>query len=163
MDEKQLRSIADRRLEVKKEMLLQHISQHMNEKGFVLQSAELGLIENDLRGNLALWKALGESSSDLRNEITEFLEQNGDKEITPALFEQFKTMILEAASRWPAYRQERIKSPAFLNIVNPESGWFFVCIKGLKSPITLREFMQAVYSNMSSWGPGNLTVANAPD
>ncbi|MBU0577759.1 hypothetical protein KJ742_00885 [Patescibacteria group bacterium] len=131
------------REKVKKETTIADIQLHMREPDFSLTRDQADLLRSDFKGKLRYWKAFCDAcmSSDTVRPFV--FGEYADEEITPEIFAAFR----EAYEGDPHLADRYDKLP--LEIIDPESGWFYVLIKNKKT--TMSRFLSAAVSNMNSW------------
>ncbi len=115
----------------------------LGQKDFKPEKTDAALLREDFQTKLMLWKAFFESNESNRA-IYPFIEKHGKEEITPELFQQFQETFLQDPRL-----QESWSKRLPLEIINPNSGWFYVLVANKKT--NLREFYGAACSNMNRW------------
>lgn len=142
---------------VQKDFLLAHLGQHMYEENFILKPAQLNLLARHWHNWLSYWQDCFKNA-DLRPQspFEIFFKLYGERSISPELFDRLKLAFNSTISEGIHLYNNALP----LDIINPNSGWFFVCIKNLKAPITFNKFKQAVLGDMADWYLENLTNAN---
>ena len=133
--------------ELKKELaktdLVARIQQNMRVPGFRLDVEQKNMLRDNFAGRLAFWKSFLENSVG-RNAADNFFKEHANDEITVETFTMFKDMLSKDAGVAENYNDDERLGRA-LEILNPESGWFYVLIANKKR--TWGEFKEASHSN----------------
>jgi hypothetical protein len=126
---------------VKKEAVVAELQANLKNNDFRMSPEQKKLLRDDFRTKLIRWKAFCDRHLGDK-EIEDFrLSPRGSEPITPEVFAEFSAICK---------RNPKIKLENFpLEIINPDSGWFYVLVRNNVNSIN--KFLQGAVSNMNNW------------